>query len=156
VTLADRRGRLLGTIHPVLTGAIAAAAVAAAVLSGPAVAQTYPYRVELANTAKKARAHAGNVDWECRGKLCVSAAPGGNVSVRGCRELASQVGQVVSYRSKIKHLEDKQIEACNAVLAEAGPTAAPQATGSAATAAPARVTTEELTFTGVHEWSPAK
>jgi hypothetical protein len=149
-------------IRPTLTGALAAAAIAAAVLSATAAAQSYPYRVELAETAKKPHVRAGNVDWECRGKYCVATARGGNVSVRGCRELARQVGQVVSYRSEIKHLEDKQIEACNAVLADAGSTAGPQA-GSASAAvagqkpdAPARVVTEELTFTGVHDWSPAK
>jgi hypothetical protein len=161
VTPRNRRSCLPGTFRPALTGAIVAAAIAAAFTPGSAAAQAYPYRVELADTAKKSHAHAGNVDWECRGRICVAAARGGNVSVRGCRELASQVGRVVSYRSEIKHLEETQIEACNAVLSDAGATAARPAGGGATAAGqkqdpPTRVTTEELTFTGVHDWSPAR
>jgi hypothetical protein len=162
VTPLNRTTRLPGTIRPALIAALAAAAIAAGALPAAAADQSYPYRVELANTAKKLHVRAGNVDWECRGRYCVAAARGGNVSVRGCRELASQVGRVVSYRSEIKHLEATQIEACNAVLADAASTTgSPAKSGSAAVAgqkpdAPAHVTTEELTFTGVHNWGPER
>jgi len=141
--------------------AAAAGVVALALTAAPsglaADAKTYIYRVELADTARKAKVRAGNVNWECRGRLCVTSAPGGNVSVRGCRELAGQVGRVVSYRSEIKALEGEQLEVCNAVLAESGrgtPGAAGDAT--AKREGPSRVTTDELTFTGVHSWSPAR
>lgn len=115
--------------------------------------KVYSYRVELAETAGKSRVHAGNVVWECRARYCIAAARGGNVSVKGCRELAAQVGQVVSYRSEIKHLDKEQLEACNTAAA-----AAPERTAAQAKApeAPTRVTTEELTYTGVHQWNPAK
>jgi hypothetical protein len=155
--------RFLEPFRPALAAALATAALAVAVLPVGAATQSYSYRVELAGTAKKRHAHAGNVDWECRGKYCIASARGGNVSVRGCRELVSQVGRVVSYRSEIKHLGGDQIDECNAVLASdtSPPKGAPgKAAGLAATAArpdsPPRVTTEELTFTGVHNWSPVK
>jgi hypothetical protein len=70
---------------------------------------------------------------------------------------------VVTYRSEIKKLDGEQIDACNAELSEAKSPSevTPAATGGSAAAAkqperPARVTTDELTFTGVHKWSPAK
>jgi len=121
--------------------------------------KTYTYRVELAESARKAQVRAGNVNWECRGKLCVASAHGGNVSVRGCRELAGQVGRVVSYRSEIKALGAEQIDVCNALLADAGGRPPPSRAAADAPErrdVPARVTTEELTFTGVHSWSPAR
>ncbi|MGB8436454.1 MAG: hypothetical protein WCE38_19575 [Burkholderiales bacterium] len=145
--------------------AAALAAVTLAAASSPAVAATtsYSYRVELAGSATKSRVHAGGVDWECRSKYCIASAPGGNVSVRGCKELASQVGRVVSYRSEIKQLAGDQIDQCNAAVASAKPPPgrAPTTAGGTAEMAkqperPARVTTEELTFTGVHKWNPAK
>lgn len=158
-----RSNRIVGTIHPALTAGIVAAAIAAAALpAAAATTTTYSYWVELAETAKKSEVHAGNVVWECRGKYCIAAARGGNVSVRGCREMVRQVGRVVSYRSEIKRLDGDQLVACNAVLAEAGPTPGPQTTSGSATAiakkpeAPARVTTDELTFTGVHDWNLTK
>jgi hypothetical protein len=138
--------------------------VAALISAGFAAAETktYSYRVELAETAKKKQVHAGGVVWECRARYCIAAARGGNVSVRGCRELASQVGRVVSYRSEIKRLEGEQIDACNTVLAAGGnakssATTPVSATGPAKQAeSPARVTTQPLMFTGVHNWSPAR
>lgn len=155
--------RLLDLIGPALAAALAAATLAAAAFPAAAATQSYSYRVELAETAKKSQVRAGNVNWECRGKHCIASARGGNVSVRGCRELADQVGRVVSYRSEIKQLEGDQLDECNAVLADKGsrPESEPgKTTGLAATAtrpaSPPRVTTEELTFTGVHDWSPAR
>jgi len=155
--------RLLNPPRPVLAAALAAAAFIAAVSSAAYAAQSYSYRVELAETAKKSRVRAGNVNWECLGKYCIANARGGNVSVGGCRELAGQVGRVTSYRSEIKQLDGDQLDECNAVLAAgtSSPKNAPgKTTGLAATAArpesPPRVTTEELTFTGVHDWNPAR
>lgn len=140
-----------------------AAVLAAAAFPAAAATTSYSYRVELAGTATKSHAHAGNVDWECRGRYCIASARGGNVSVRGCRELASQVGRVVSYRSEIKQLAGDQIDECNAAVASAKspPEHASTTAGAAAgrtkqPEGPARVTTEELTFTGVHKWNPAK
>jgi hypothetical protein len=142
----------------------ATAGIVAGALTMPTAAlaadsKAYIYRVELAETTRKAQVRAGNVKWECRGKHCVASAHGGSVSVRGCRELAGQVGRVVSYRSEIKALGAEQIDVCNAALADAGSRSrAPEAAANAPAKrdAPTRVTTEELTFTGVHSWSPAR
>ena len=146
------------SVRPLLSAGILAAALAAGV--GPAAAETkvYSYRVELAETAKNSQVRAGNVVWECRAKYCIAAARGGNVSVKGCSELAGQVGRVVSYRSEIKHLGKEQLEACNAI-AVAAEGASPERTAAAGEKQPeppSRVTTEELTYTGVHQWNPAK
>lgn len=155
--------RLPSPIRPALAAAVAAVTLAAAAFSAAAATTSYSYRAELAGTATKSRVYAGGVDWECRGKYCIASARGGNVSVRGCRELAGQVGRVVSYRSEIKQLAGDQIDECNAAVASAKslPERAPTTAGGTAERAkeperPARVTTEELTFTGVHKWNPAK
>lgn len=148
-------------MRPALSAGLVAAALVAAAWPAEAATKSYSYRVELAETAKKSQARAGGVTWACRGRYCITSAPGGNVSVRGCRELAGQVGRIISYRSEIKELGGDQIDACNAVPSDAGSERrTPVATaGPAATATrpePPRVTTEELTFTGVHNWSPAR
>lgn len=155
--------RLSRPTRPALAAALAAVTLAAGSFSAAAATTSYSYRVELAGTAIKSRAHAGGVDWECRARYCVASAPGGNVSVRGCRELASQVGRVVSYRSEIKQLASDQIDECNAAVASAKAPLERAATTAGGTAEaakqperPARVTTDELTFTGVHKWNPAK
>jgi len=140
--------------RPLLSAGILAVALAAGAGSAAAESKAYSYRVELAETAKKSQVRAGNVVWECRAKYCIASARGGNVSVKGCRELAAQVGKVVSYRSEIKHLGKEQLEVCNAAAAEASPEHAAAAAKQAES--PSRVTTDELTYTGVHQWNPAK
>lgn len=149
--------------RPTLTAGLVVAVLAAAVFPVAAATKNYSYRVELARAATKSQVRAGNVNWECRGKYCVASARGGNVSVRGCQELASQVGRIVSYRSDIKQLGAADIDACNATIAAAGaqPTRKPSVPTRTIAAAkpaerPSRVTTEELTFTGVHNWSPTR
>jgi hypothetical protein len=139
--------------------ALAAFFLAAAPLGAADQPKSYAYRADLAESTKKAEVRAGGVVWQCRAKYCVANARGGNVSVRGCTELARQVGRIVSYRSDIKLLADEQLTACNAQAMAARPAPAPArrttttAAASAKAAAPYRmpqVTTEELTFTGVH------
>lgn len=155
--------RLTSPNRPALLAGLAAAALAAAVLPATAATQSYSYRVELAASATQAQVRAGGVNWECRGKFCIASARGGNVTVRGCRELASQVGRVVSYRSEIKQLGGEDIDACNVAVGFKASTPQGEPTPTAAPTPAAKqpesrssVTTEELTFTGVHKWSPAK
>ena len=143
-------------IRPLLSAGVLTVALVAGAGSAAAESKVYSYRVELAETAKKTQVRAGGVIWECRARYCIAAARGGNVSVKGCRELADQVGKVVSYRSEIKHLAKEQLEACNAVLAAAATPAGAAAAVAKQPEPPSRVTTEELTYTGVHQWNPAK
>ena len=144
-------------LSPLVRPFLLAGALAATLAAGAAAAETkvYSYQVELAEPAKKSQVHAGNVLWECRAKQCVASARGGNVSVKGCRELAGQVGRVVSYASEIKHLGKEQLDVCNALAERAVAAQAATAT-TAAKQSPSRVTTEELTYTGVHQWNPAR
>jgi hypothetical protein len=137
--------------------ALAAFFLAAAPLGAADQPKSYAYRADLAESTKKAEVHAGGVVWQCRAKYCIANARGGNVSVRGCTELARQVGRIVSYRSDIKRLADEQLTACNAEAVAARPTPARRTTTTAAASAKAaapyrmpQVTTDELTFTGVH------
>jgi hypothetical protein len=154
--------RILYPNRPSLTAGLAAVVLAVAVFPADAATKNYSYRVELARTATKSQVRAGNVNWECRGKFCVASARGGNVSVRGCQELAGQVGRVVAYRSEIKQLGAADLDACNAAIAAGSPPTrkSPAAAGKAAAATPAErpshVTTGELTFTGVHNWRPTR
>jgi len=134
--------------------ALAAIVLAAAPPGAAAQSKSHAYRADLAETTTKTEVRAGGTVWQCRGKHCVANARGGNVTVRGCTQLARQVGRVVEYRSDIKRLADDQLAACNAE-ATAGPRP-PAATAAAAAGKPAtparkaRVSTDELTFTGVH------
>ena len=148
-----------------LPAVLAAFLLAAVPFPAAAEIKRYFYRVDLAEDARASGVRAGGVTWECRGKRCVARGRGGNVSVRGCTDLARQVGRVLAYRSEIKSLADDQLAACNAAataarqpvakMPPAAPAAVPPAapTKAATTAAaprPRRVTTDELTFTGVY------
>ncbi|MCC6611226.1 MAG: hypothetical protein IT515_16335 [Burkholderiales bacterium] len=142
------------TNSKLLPAVLAAILLAGAPLTAGAQSKRYAYRAELAENAKRTEVRAAGVVWRCHGKVCVAHGRGGNVSVRGCTELARQVGRVVGYRSEIKHLADDQLAACNAEAAAGQKTSAPPPVAAPAMAAAPvrmpRVVTEELTFTGVH------
>ncbi|MCL4800560.1 MAG: hypothetical protein KJ025_13295 [Burkholderiales bacterium] len=141
------------TIRKLLPAASAALLLAAAASGADAQSRRYAYRADLAEPAKRSEVRAGGVTWQCRERHCVAQGRGGNVSVRGCIELARQAGRVVAYRSEIKRLADEQLAACDAEAVadrRAAPPAAAAAPQAAAAARAPRVVTEELTFTGVH------
>jgi hypothetical protein len=123
-----------------------AAALAAVADLAHAQAKTYGYEAELAQAARRVAAAAGGVQWTCSGTRCTASGRGGNVSVKGCSELARAVGPIAGYRSEIKTLPDADLRECNRI--------AQSATGAAAKAAkaparPQRASTPEIQFTGV-------
>lgn len=126
---------------------LALAILLAAAAAAPAHAQgkVYGYDAELAQPAHRAAATAGGVKWSCAGARCSATGRGGNVSVRGCSELARAVGAVASYRSEIKALGDASLRECNRLAQGAGGAAK----AARAPARPQRATTSEITFTGV-------
>jgi len=132
-------------------GVAAIAALATLLAAGATRAQErVPYQAELADTAKRDVAKAGGVEWSCAGTRCTTEARGGNVTVRGCSELARAVGTVVRYRSEVKSLGQAEIAECNRLAG--APAAKAPAAAKAATPSGPRVITRELTYTGV--WPP--
>lgn len=120
-----------------------AAALAAATCLAHAQPRVYAYEAELAQGAKRASVAAGGVRWRCTGARCTASGRGGNVSVKGCSELARVVGPVERYRSEIKQLAEADLRECNRVAQTAGAKAAK------GPAKPQRTTTAEIRFTGI-------
>jgi hypothetical protein len=123
-----------------------AAALAAATGFAHAQSRVYAYEAELAQGAKRATVTAGGVRWSCTGTRCTASGRGGNVSVRGCSELARAVGPVARYQSEIRQLADADLRECNR-LAQAP--AAASAKAAKGPAKPQRATTAEIRFTGI-------
>jgi hypothetical protein len=133
-----------------------AAVLAAAAGFGPAglspvglahaQSRAYGYEAELAQAARRAAVTAGGVQWTCAATRCTASGRGGNVSVKGCSELARAVGPVAAYRSEIKTLPEGSLRECNRIAQAAGAGAAKAAK---APAKPQRAATPEIQFTGV-------
>jgi hypothetical protein len=132
-------------LRSVLTSGVAAALVAAAGLAH-AQGKAYAYEAELAQGARRASVTAGGVRWSCTGTRCTASGRGGNVSVKGCSELARAVGPVARYRSEIKQLAEADLRECNRVAQSAGEAGAKAAKGPPK---PQRTTTGEIRFTGI-------
>ena len=109
--------------------------------------RVYAYEAEAVAAAKRAAVTAGGVHWTCAGTRCTASGRGGNVSVKGCSELARQVGAVASYRSEVKRLGESDLAECNRIAG-----AAPDAKSARSVGKLQRATTGELTYTGV--WPP--
>jgi hypothetical protein len=123
---------------------LALAILLAAAAPAHAQGKVYGYEAELAQPARHAAATAGGVRWSCTGVRCTASGRGGNVSVRGCSQLARAVGPVAAYRSEVKSLAAADLSECNRLAQGAGAAKAAQAP-----ARPQRATTPEITFTGI-------
>lgn len=123
-----------------------AAILAAAAGLAHAQGRIFSYEAELAQAARRAATTAGGVNWTCSGTRCTASGRGGNVSVKGCSELARSVGPIARYRSEIKELAAADLRECNRVAQAAGGASAKAAK---APAKPQRATTPEIAFTGV-------
>jgi hypothetical protein len=68
-------------------------------------------RAPLASAAKPV---AGGAVFECLGNVCAARAPAADSgAVRGCKDLARQVGAVESFGSNSKPLSAEEIASCN-------------------------------------------
>lgn len=123
-----------------------AAVLAAAAGLAQAEAPTFSYETELAQAARRAVTIAGGVSWTCADTRCTASGRGGNVSVKGCSELARAVGPILRYRSEIKELPAADLRECNRLALAAAGAAAKAAK---ALAKPQRATTPEIAFTGI-------
>jgi len=90
-------------------------AAAAAILSIASAAAAEPVVAKLqTSTAGAVKPVAGGAVFECLGDVCASRAPSADTaSVRGCKELARQVGGVNTFGPTSKPLSADQIAACN-------------------------------------------
>jgi len=113
----------------------------------PHADKAYAYEVETVGAAMRAAVTAGGVRWTCSGTRCTASGRGGNVSVKGCSELARQVGAIASYRSEVKRLGEPDLAECNRIAG-----GAPAVKSARPAGKPQRATTGELAYTGM--WPP--
>jgi hypothetical protein len=104
------------------------------------------YEAELEQKARRAETIAGGVRWTCSGTRCSASGRGGNVSVKGCSELARAVGPITRYRSEIKELAGADLQECNRIAQTPG---GADAKGAKRPAKPQRATAPEISFTGI-------
>ncbi len=90
-------------------------AAAAAIFSIATGAMAEPVVAKLAaSTAGAVKPVAGGAVFECLGDVCASRAPSADTaSIRGCKELARQVGGVNTFGPSSKPLSAEQIASCN-------------------------------------------
>ncbi|CAN7400857.1 hypothetical protein LJR225_002538 [Phenylobacterium sp. LjRoot225] len=89
--------------------AVAAGAIATSALAEPVVAKLQ------APGKSAAKPVAGGAVFECLGDVCAARAPSADTaSLRGCKDLARQMGPVSSFGPASKQLSAEQITSCNA------------------------------------------
>ncbi|HKR86654.1 MAG TPA: hypothetical protein VJS38_00615 [Phenylobacterium sp.] len=90
-------------------------AAAAAIFSLGTSAMAEPVIAKLnASMSGAAKPVAGGAVFECLGDVCASRSPSADTgSVRGCKELARQVGGVNTFGPSSKPLSAEQIATCN-------------------------------------------
>jgi hypothetical protein len=90
-----------------------AAAVALFSVSTAAMAEPVIAKLKVA-TAGASKPVAGGAVFECLGDVCASRSPSSDTAtLRGCKDLARQVGAVASFGPASKPLAADQITACN-------------------------------------------
>ncbi|HKR87388.1 MAG TPA: hypothetical protein VJS38_04385 [Phenylobacterium sp.] len=88
--------------------AIAAGALATSAMAEPVVAKL------AAPGPGAAKPVAGGAVFECLGDVCAARTPSADTaSVRGCKELARQMGAVNSFGPASRQLSPEQLGACN-------------------------------------------
>jgi hypothetical protein len=90
-------------------------AAAAAILSLSSAAMAEPVVAKLqAGAAGASKPVAGGAVFECLGDVCASRAPAADTaSVRGCKELARQVGGMNTFGAASKPLSSAELATCN-------------------------------------------
>ena len=112
MTLSLNRSNRLGILALALAytgvtfGALTSPAPALAAIGGPY------YVAELAAPASESRTVAGGVAWFCEGTTC-RAAKGDSSSLRICRGLQRDFGEVVSFTAKGETLAEDKLARCN-------------------------------------------
>jgi hypothetical protein len=92
---------------------LVASALIGCVFAGSAAAEPTlaKLRTPLSGAVKPV---AGGAVFECLGDVCAARAPSADTAgLRGCKDLARQVGTVSSFGPSSKPLPDEQLAACN-------------------------------------------
>ena len=90
------------------------AAAAAIFALAPAALAAEPVVAKLQANGGAQRPVAGGAVFECLGDVCASRTPSADTaSVRGCKELARQVGAVTAFGPTSKPLSADQLASCN-------------------------------------------
>jgi hypothetical protein len=88
--------------------ALAASAIATSAMAEPVIAKLQAPSVGAPKPV------AGGAVFECLGEVCAARAPSADTaSVRGCKDLARQMGAVTSFGPPSKPLSPEQISGCN-------------------------------------------
>jgi hypothetical protein len=88
--------------------AVAAGALATSAMAEPVVAKLQ------APGPGAAKPVAGGAVFECLGDVCAARAPSSDTaSVRGCKDLARQMGAVTTFGPPSKQLSPDQVTTCN-------------------------------------------
>jgi hypothetical protein len=91
-----------------LAAAVALVSIASGAMAEPVVAKL------TASTSGAVKPVAGGAVFECLGDVCASRTPSADTaSVRGCKELARQVGGVTNFGLSSKPLTAEQLASCN-------------------------------------------
>jgi len=88
---------------------ISAAALA---LASPALAGTFIF--ETAAPVAEKRVIAESVVWTCEGTTCVGDLDRKKVSLRICKKIAKEVGEITALRNDKSELDAADLEACKA------------------------------------------
>ena len=86
-----------------------------AVVAFATTAAAEPVVAKLQAGKGAAKPVAGGAVFECLGDVCAARAPSSDTAtLRGCKDLARQMGPVASFGPSSKPLSDEQIATCNA------------------------------------------
>ena len=95
-------------LQTTLAAAAAIFSIASSAMAEPVIAKL---QVSAAGAVKPV---AGGAVFECLGDVCASRAPSADTaSIRGCKELARQVGGVNTFGPSSKPLSPDQLASCN-------------------------------------------
>jgi hypothetical protein len=93
-------------------------AIAALFMAGiamPALAST-AYTFETAEPVNKRRVVAESVVWTCEGTVCTGELRRKSPTVRVCKKIAREVGEVTAFRNTASELSAEDLAECNTIV----------------------------------------
>ncbi len=85
---------------------------AALAFAAPAFAGDFQAKTSKIHESLKGIAADGAV-WSCENDTCVASLARSKVSVRGCKKAARKLGELTSYGTSDKQLNEEELAACN-------------------------------------------
>ena len=94
-------------------------ALAALLISAPALAQSYEYTARTENPVLQAgQVRASSLTWNCSGHACRISGPWRSPGVGACAQLAQIVGRITEYGHPGAQLNAAQLATCNEIAAQ--------------------------------------